>query len=163
MNKVRKIFSLLCKSLLTLLGVSVVGCESLGGDVAVMYGCPTADYTISGKVVDENKKPIKGVVISSYPEKWESGRYNLDDIVPVDFEAVTGEDGTYNMSFTGTFPPDSLYAIDIDSTLNGGEYKTTGVKLELEQAGEADDWYIGGFTASDVDFEMELKSESQSK
>ncbi len=152
----------LSKSLLALLGFSVVGCGPLGGDVAVMYGCPTADFAISGKVVDEDGKPIQGIVISAQRHEWESGeKSSIDEIQPYYFEAVTSDDGTYVMNVQQMEAPDSLYAIDIDGALNGGEYKTARVKLEMEQVkepGDRDSWYIGGFEAVDVNFNMEVKS-----
>ncbi|MBP5457050.1 MAG: radical SAM-associated putative lipoprotein [Paludibacteraceae bacterium] len=51
------------KVILYLLGlIGLFNCESCN-DIVDEYGCPTADYTFKGKVIDENGLPIEGVNI----------------------------------------------------------------------------------------------------
>ncbi len=158
MNWLRKMVISLSKAVLALLGISVVGCAT-SDDVVVMYGCPTADYTVSGKVTNEKGEPLKGIVVSQNYAEWLSGFLTLEDLYPYYFETVTGDDGAFVMNVKAMEAPDSLYAIDIDGPENGGKYLSARVKLEMEQVKEADGdaWYIGGFEAKNVDFQMKLE------
>ncbi len=158
------------KSLLEFMGIVAVGgslaasCE----EPAAMYGCPYSDYEVKGKVVDEQQKPIKGIVVThnaDYLKHFETGENRLEDINGKDFEAVTGDDGTFVMRVQSYVAPDSLYAVDIDGMANGGDFKTEGLKVELHEVDPPADrdseydqvWYEGAFQSQDMLFEMKPK------
>ncbi len=155
------------KSLLGFMGLVAVGgvvgtsCE----EPAAMYGCPYSDFEIKGKVVDEQQKPIKGIVVTAYPELFLNDFMKPEEIDGRSFDAMTGEDGTFVMRLQNTIAPDSLYAVDVDGPENDGDFKMTGLKLELHEVDPPADrdsdydrvWYDGAFESDDMLFEMKQK------
>lgn len=127
--------------LLTMLGFSsMVSCD---GDIkqhADMYGTPSADYEIKGKVLDADGDPIKGIKITM----------KRDDNNPIPFDMAQGfslDNGEYKLQ-TKTFPLEEfiLTAEDIDGAENGGEFEEKTVELDfskIEYTGDKGAWYKG--------------------
>ena len=104
-------------------------------DIPCMYGTPTIEYRVKGKVTDTEGSPIKGIVVSSANDTG--------------LGAVTNEDGSFttnkvsDMSIYGT-----LTFTDTDGEANGGDFATTSVKLENLPAVKLTDgkgWYTGEY------------------
>ena len=124
--------------LLTMLGFSsMVGCER---DIPVMYGTPSADYEIKGKVLDTDGDPIKGIKVNVQND-WHSAFTSQGT------ECQSLDNGDYSVRIK-TFPTDKLHLIvqDIDGVENGGEFEEKTVELDfskIEYTGESDGWYHG--------------------
>jgi len=98
--------------LMSLIGVSVTGCNSFGGD---MYGVPSTNYrTITGKITDKNNEAIPNIEIeleSTLSQSNSLGNYTI---------------------ITHNSQPDALLRFtDIDGVTNGSfSTKDTTIKLE---------------------------------
>lgn len=134
-----------CRWGLAVLGISaVVSCEEIINNFtpAAEYGCPTMEYEIKGKVVnDKDGNGIEGLRVSVYEGEI------LDDYGSV----LSGKDGEFLLS-GNEFPQDSLkvYVRDIDGEENGlflDTEQTVGLKQDEKGDGT---WYKGRFSASDV-------------
>ena len=81
-----------------------------------MYGTPSADFHISGRVENNLGKSIEGIKISVY-----NPQNSLD---------TTSADGSFKIDLYGHWPEEeiTLFASDIDSTQNG-YYKTDTIYL----------------------------------
>ncbi len=161
MNILHKTISALGKSLLGLLGIAVYGCDGIGRG---MYGCPFSDFEVKGQVVNEAQEPLEGIVVTPTPEYFESGKITIDDIGEGGYEAVTDKDGKFTIKIQTTGFPDSLFVVDVDGAENGGDFKTSGAKVEMRPTTpskqyEDNDWYEGAFIDDDVNFVMEHKEE----
>lgn len=105
--------------LLSMLGFSTA-CDKAGNiiDDVEMYGCPSADYEVSGEVTDEDGNPIKGIRVAV---DWTEGvdDYNLrhKDIV------YTNSSGVYESRLDRylAIKPESLSLVfeDVDGEDNG--------------------------------------------
>lgn len=141
--------------LLTVLGFgSLVGCER---DIPVMYGVPSADYEMKGKVLDADGDPIKGIKIEvqtyiATPEARTIARkFSLDD-------------GTYDINVS-TFPVNKLRIIaqDVDGAENGGEFEEKTIELDfskVEATGDKGAWYSGKFSL-EQDIVLEDKTDDE--
>lgn len=122
--------------LLAVLGFgSLVGCEP-----APMYGSPSADYEIKGKVLDADGDPIKGIKVEV--QTYVAG----PEPIPI-IRKFSLDDGTYDAS-VHTFPVSKLRLVaqDVDGVENGGEFEEKTVELDfskIEYTGESDGWYHG--------------------
>ena len=122
--------------LLTMLGFSsIAGCEP-----ALMYGTPSADYEIKGKVLDADGDPIKGIKVNVQND-WHSAFTSQGT------ECQSLDNGDYSVRIK-TFPTDKLHLIvqDIDGAENGGEFEEKTVELDfskIEYTGDKDAWYSG--------------------
>ena len=104
-------------------------------DIPCMYGTPTIEYRVKGKVTDTEGSPIKGIVVSSTNDTG--------------LGAVTNENGSFttnkvsDMSIYGT-----LTFTDTDGDANGGDFATKDVSVEslpkVEIKG-GDGWYNGEY------------------
>lgn len=141
MNTLKTGWKWLLGSLLTLLGFSNVFV-----DCKKMYGCPTADYKLTGDVTDKKGSPIEGirVIYSPYPEEpsWKDANDTL----------YTDTKGHFSSEHLPIYewPESSILKFeDIDGSENGS-YKTrilTGDDLVQEQTKKGDrKWYTGEFT-----------------
>lgn len=143
--------------LLSLLGFSVGGstsCAVMYGaptpekDDMAMYGCPTVEYMVKGRVTDTNGTPIKGIVVSA-------------DYSSPSLSATTGEDGTFASNIvryidtTGT-----LTFTDVDGEQNGGSFSPKSLNissLSKEQIKDGDgEWFNGGYELT-ANVELEEK------
>ena len=123
--------------LLAVLGFgSLVGCEQ----VPVMYGSPSADYEIKGKVLDADGDPIKGIKVEV--QTYVAG----PEPIPI-IRKFSLDDGTYDASVQ-TFPVSKLRLVaqDVDGAENGGEFAERTIELDfskVEATGDKDAWYNG--------------------
>lgn len=127
--------------LLTMLGFSsMVSCD---GDIkqhADMYGTPSADYEIKGKVLDADGDPIKGIKVN-VQDDWHSAFTSQGT------ECQSLDNGDYSVRIK-TFPTDKLHLIvqDIDGAENGGEFDNKTIELDfskIEYTGDKGAWYKG--------------------
>lgn len=130
--------------LLGALGFTTCGCMPMD-----MYGTPTADYTIKGKVTDAEGNAIKGIVVSP---KFYGGEPQL--------EVVTAEDGTFATDqIKSTIGLDSITFTDTDGEANGGDFQTVELdadKLPQTKVAEGDGWYEGVYEVT-ADVKLEKK------
>ena len=104
-------------------------------NIPCMYGTPTVEFTIKGKVTDTEGNPIKGIVVSSDRNS--------------DLSAVTGEDGSFTtnkvraINIYGT-----LTFTDTDGDANGGDFATKDVSVEslpTVKINDGEGWYNGEY------------------
>lgn len=123
--------------ILSLLGFS--SCEPS----ADMYGCPHANYTIKGKVINEVGASLPGIrVISPY-----EGAYQADTL----FTNPAGE-FTYTRGWL-QLGPIPLLLSDIDGDKNGGSYASDSVSISFEDiklTGGDGNWYKGEATKNAI-------------
>ena len=155
-NRMLKLKNWLLMSLLSWLGFS--GCRSAkevsGGvvpnlepeprprsEIALMYGVPTANYHVVGRVVDTKDTPLRGIQIL----RLERGMDATPDSVVGDPDAIrrytdmnavtTAVDGTFQMDFTDR-PYDELRLLvrDVDGEANGS-YRNQIYTVDVNSAG----------------------------
>lgn len=146
----KKWFLNLCRGLLALLGVAVViSCEDNLGNAIVMYGSPTADYSVKGKVVNMNLEALKGIKVKP-----------LYDNYPPDSTSVTDAQGAFSIErkSLGGVEQDQFgkgqYFVRLIVEDPSGVYNKDTVKVDLVQVKESDGWYRGGFEAKDAKITM---------
>ena len=126
--------------LLTLMGL-VPACDII---VPCMYGTPNADWSVKGKVVDEQGKPVAGlqVVLGNQYENSEQVIYD-QDYWPLD-TLKTGTDGIYAVDQSG-FPLNYLRidVHDIDGEAGGGEFSDASLILHDIKFEDGKGWYEG--------------------
>lgn len=132
-------------SILVLLGFSsAVSCEPGSGAVC-MYGVPTMDFEVSGKVVDQDSAPIAGIKVccSTFDE-------------PGVATVFTAADGSFFISGTEMSP--LLKFEDIDGPENGGEFAEKTEEIEVVRVKKGDgEWYLGKYEAKGVVIGLEKK------
>ena len=99
----------------------------VGCDVPIMYGTPSADYEIKGKVLDADGDPIKGIKVN-VQDDWHSAFTSQGT------ECQSLDNGDYSVRIK-TFPTDKLHLIvqDIDGAENGGEFEEKTVELDFSK------------------------------
>ena len=154
MRKIRSFWARFCQWALGLLGIGAAlsSCnkiEDIVGGNLCMYGTPTMDYEIKGKVVDAmSGKAIKGIKIDR--------PYSYGD-APIN---TTDSDGKFTITGSA-FPRDTLHLIatDIDGSDNGS-YSDEKVVVSLKKVGKGDNsWYSGKYAAKDVKIKLKKVSE----
>ena len=125
--------------LLALLGLGTTGCI-----IPCMYGSPTADWTVKGKVINESGEPVPGlqVVLNNHYENSEDVIYDQNDW-PLD-TLLTGTDGVYTVD-QGGFPLQQLKVdvMDIDGEAGGGEYADVSLIIKDFKFEDGKGWYEG--------------------
>lgn len=119
-------------ALLALLGFSACS-KSDEEPQRAEYGCPYAEFHVSGRVTDSQANPVPGIII---------GTGLIRDM------AISDNDGNFTINQTGS-TPDILFFTDIDGKKNGGEFslKEIGVKERFEQTADGSGWYRGSYKA----------------
>ena len=148
--KLRQLILSLFRWVLGAMGLASFGaCNVL--EVRCMYGQPSMDYTVSGKVTDSARKPIEGIRVVRYGDS--------DHLYPAD-TARTGADGAYVISGSG-WPAESvdLCFEDTDGELGGGEFQSAEKTAVLTCVSKPkdDQWYKGVFEAQGVDVTLNKK------
>jgi len=132
--------------LLVLLGfAATTSCEDTNMNMECMYGTPTMDFEVSGKVVNKDSAPIAGIKVSC-------------DIFtdPGRATAFTAADGSFQISGTAISP--TLNFKDVDGPENGGEFADKTQEISVNQIEKGDgNWYMGKYIAKGVVIEMEEK------
>lgn len=106
-----------------------------------MYGMPSMDFTVSGKVMDVKNNPINGIEVTTSNEN-----------VYVPTKVATDEKGEFTISGNG-WPEDTinLTFTDVDGEQNGGDFQTATEQVHLTQTKKTDDvWYKGVYEAKGV-------------
>lgn len=126
--------------LLSALGFSACGEAALGGgstneenggsqEIPVMYGTPTIEFTVRGKVTDSEGVPIEGIVVSS------DGTHGGND-----FTVVTNKYGTFRsdkINWISIHGP--ITFTDIDGEANGGDFATLSASMQTLPKGNVQD------------------------
>jgi putative lipoprotein (rSAM/lipoprotein system) len=125
--------------------LSIIGftIPMFGCDAPVMYGTPSADYEIKGKVLDADGDPIKGIKVEV--QTYVAG----PEPIPI-IRKFSLDDGTYDASVQ-TFPVSKLRLVaqDVDGAENGGEFVERTIELDfskVEATGDKGAWYSGKFS-----------------
>lgn len=125
--------------LLALLGIGTSSCI-----VACMYGSPSADYSIKGKVTDSNGRPIPGlqVALGNRMDNQPGVIYD-QNYWPLD-TVTTGYDGKFQADLDG-FPISKLQIDikDLDGPNNGGEFSDLGLVISDIKLEGGKGWYEG--------------------
>lgn len=127
--------------LLGLLGLGTTGCIQ-----PCMYGSPTANYSVKGKVIDENGKPIPGlqIVLAHRYDNTDAVIYD-ENYWPID-TLQTGTDGIYHLETQTGFPISKLQVDvhDIDGEANGGTFNDAALVVkDIDYTGGDGSWYEG--------------------
>lgn len=147
-----KVASKLRNWILSILGFAAVGsgasCDIIDNiiDTPCMYGMPTMDYKVSGKVADKDNNPVKGILVT-VPES-----YSADS-------TWTSDDGSFNIKGQA-WPEDEIKVLfeDIDGVGNGGEFNSKEEVVNLTRTKKADGaWYEGEFSADELSVTLEKK------
>jgi len=125
--------------LLSLIGLGTTGCAPC------MYGTPSADWSVKGRVVDETGRPVSGlqVVLGNRTDN-EPGVIYDTNYWPLD-TLQTASDGVYQILSSG-FPLSKLQidVHDIDGDANGGEFADASIVINDFKFKEGDGvWYSG--------------------
>lgn len=128
--------------LLALFGIGTTGCI-----VPCMYGSPTADFTVKGKVVDESGAPISGLQVILGRRYYDSPSVIYDEnYFPID-TIQTGPDGIYQyQTMNGAaFPVDNLQVDvnDIDGEAGGGAFESASLVVKKIEYDGGKGWYEG--------------------
>lgn len=141
----------LLTSVLMLLGFST--CDSEPG--AAMYGTPHADFTIKGKVVNQENMPIPDIEIKCLVEHHGDNRHWFDTIPAVSTDPA----GVFHCQFE-EFPTDKLriIATDIDGPQNGSyEKDSTNLTLSSDDyKGNTGSWFKGS-VEKEIKFNLKRK------
>ena len=117
--------------------LGVLGFSACDNPPLDMYGSPTVDFMVKGKVTDSEGTPIKGIVISS--------KRGLSD----DLSAVTDEKGEFVTNKIKEFGVmGTLVFTDVDGAENGGDFETYEKdlsKFPQTQVKEGEGWYRGEY------------------
>lgn len=139
-----KIRKLLIAALAGLLGINATSCAKYG-TIYADYGCPEADFDISGHVTDKGGNPIEGIEVKHYDCSDTTDAYGYyhipkhrefpDAEVPIDFRDADGDEhGAYS---------DTTVIVKV----NHSEYR-----------GGDDNWYEGTLT-KEVNMTLEPKTD----
>lgn len=123
-------------AVLALLGFQA--CDSF----VCLYGSPSADLEVKGKVTNTRQETLKDIQVVVNPGgQWRDTLY-------------TDENGEYHWATRGAFPMDSAIVTVNDTT---GMYAPDSTKVAYQyDRTKADDWYEGVATA-EADFELKNK------
>ena len=131
--------------LLALLGV---GCEKIEeiGIVEVMYGSPSAHFSVKGKVTDESGKPIQNIEVYLYGVTNYEGQ---DYAVPNPGQPVmTDSKGTYLIERSDRpYSAIQVNVKDIDGAANGGEFASDSLRncsyTFIKDKNDKSAWFVG--------------------
>ncbi len=123
--------------------MALLGFQACGGsNQLVMYGTPSADLEVKGKVTNTKQEPLKDIQVVVNPiGNWKDTLY-------------TNENGEYHWSIQRYRPTDSATVVVNDTA---GLYTSDSTKVAYQyDRTKADDWYEGIATA-EADFELKEK------
>ena len=140
--------------LLSLVGLGSVGCYG-----PLMYGTPSADFSVKGKVTDENGRPIPDLQVILGRRYYNSNSVTYDHTYfPID-TVKTGSDGIYRMTAEREFPPENLQVDvnDIDGEAGGGQFESSTLVIQNIQYEGGDGWYRGKADVKVPDIKLKKK------
>jgi len=149
--------------LMALLGIG--SCSEINNEddpfkgMVAMYGTPSAQYSVKGKVVDEKGKAIQGLQVILGSRYYNSGGVIYDqNYFPID-TLTTDSNGIYQFDSGTVFPVQNLEVDvnDIDGTAGGGEFNSaTTVVKDIEYKGGSG-WYRGKADIKVPDIKLKKK------
>lgn len=119
--------------------------------MSVMYGTPTMDFEVSGKVVNQQSEPIPGIKVSCNDRGNDRGNGPSS--------VLTDQDGSFSIS--GSAMSARLGFEDIDGPENGGEYAGMHKDIDVKQVEKGDGWYMGKYEARNVVIRMTEKEKEK--
>lgn len=134
-------------------------------EMALMYGVPTMDFVIKGRVINEQGKPVKGMQVILVNQTIDIAPDHMDEDNPYVQEYIQQSSDTTDAQgvfecHTRDVPVENQRVIvrDIDGSKNGAyEDQIIDVKFTPEdQTGERKGWYMGTRT-KDVDITVSKK------
>lgn len=135
------------------------------GEAALMYGVPTMDYVLKGRVIDKEGKPVKGMqvilvnqTVDISPENMDEGNQFVRDYIASSSDTTDAE-GTFECHMKDV-PIETQHVIvrDIDASKNG-IYEDQMMEVNFtkeDQTSEGRGWYVGTRT-KDVDITVNKK------
>lgn len=140
-------FNALIGLILALFGFGCVSCVEYGVPPLVKYGSPYNTLEATGKVTDENAKPLENIRVRI---KTKSGAEM--------HEIYTNADGEYATGMLGSSPYlDSIYIVASD-TADIYAPDSVRVKLTYDRSGVAkDDYWNEGAASIYQDFQLKKK------
>ena len=144
--------------LLALLGLGA-GCEELG-IVEVMYGSPTAHFSVKGKVTDESGNPIQNIEVYLYGVTNYEGQ---DYAVPNPGQPVmTDSKGTYLIERSDRpYSAIQVNVKDIDGASNGGEFASDSLRNSsftfIKDKNDKSAWSVGTADIKMPDIKLKKK------
>ena len=126
-------------------------CDHFG---MVEYGCPTVNFSLKARVVDEAGNPIQGIEVRTE----EGGRFEYN----TGFSDYEGNIDAYGGYFWPGVQNQKVQFIDIDGEANGGEFETLTLQMEnVTQTEEGSGWYKGAYSADMGTVTMKLKEKGE--
>ena len=136
-----------------------------GGEMALMYGVPTMDFVVKGRVINEQGKPVKGMQVILVNQTVDIAPDHMDEDNPFVQDYIehssdtTDAEGVFECHVKDV-PVDVQRVIvrDIDGKKNGS-YEDQMVDIvftEADQSGERKGWYMGR-RVKDVDITVSEK------
>ena len=128
-----------------LLAFMGVGCEEIG-IIELMYGSPTAHFSVKGKVTDESGNPIQNIEVNLYGVSSYEGQ---DYAVPNQVQPVkTDTKGTYLIEMNDSpYTTIQVNVKDIDGAANGGEFASDSLRNStytfLKDKNDKNEWSVG--------------------
>ena len=110
-----------------------------------MYGTPTAQYSVKGRVTDEKGNSIQGLQVILGKRYYDNSGVIYDQHYYLIDTLTTDSNGVYQYDSGKAFPVENLQVDvnDIDGTAGGGEFNSaTTVIKNIEYKGGSN-WYVG--------------------
>ena len=118
--------------------------------IPCMYGVPTVEFSVKGRVVDADANPIPNIEVT-----W-GNMYG---------KTVTAEDGTFHYKNEETafeMTDVVLTFTDVDGEANGGDFETEDVQVPLVQTDPGDgNWDCGDYSAEEVVVVLDRKANAE--
>ena len=127
-------------------------------DIRAMYGTPTVQYSVKGKVTDEQGTPIQGLEVTlSAVSTYEAYSHPLHEDA-----YKTDRKGTYVINLHG-FPYNILQinVKDVDGTANRGEFAPESIRTSnytfKKDKPDKNPWYYGTADVNVPDIKLKKK------
>jgi putative lipoprotein (rSAM/lipoprotein system) len=145
--------------LLALLGIG--GCQDLPEEeeMRLMYGTPTAQFSVKGKVTDEKGNAIQGLQVILGNRFYDNSSVTYDHhYFPVD-TLTTDSDGVYQFESSRISPIENLQVDvnDIDGAAGGGEFNSATTVVRNIEYKDGNGWYRGKADIKVSDIKLEKK------
>ena len=161
------------RALSALMGVLGFGTLSMMNG-CMEYGCPTRDFSYSGRVLTETGEPIEGIRVVLAHKAQREVAVNDTTVVNRGKEIYwwgedslrTDDDGRFRSEVykdVAVFPESAILLDDVDGEANGGEFVSDTVRWsdmeEVKVKGGDGRWYEGEY---EYTFEKRLREKEKS-
>ena len=124
-------------------------------DMILMYGTPTASYSIKAKVLDSKQKPITEIKVKASIVLSDDVHFPIDSV-------YTNTAGEALFEFGGLYQKIKIECEDVDGDVNGNfESKTAIIKFENSDFKDADGAWYRGKVEKDITVEMYAKKSEE--